>query len=74
MDRTTTWLKLVFEMEVQNADTVVLDPVEHQKYLYASEDEVIKDKVGDVELRYISPANKEVKLEAFRQKREGCSA
>ncbi|KAI4643496.1 hypothetical protein J4E93_006506 [Alternaria ventricosa] len=74
VDRTTTWLKLVFEMEVKNADTVVLDPVEHQKYLYASEEEVVNDKVGDVELRYISPANKEVKLEAFRQKREECVA
>lgn len=60
---------------MQNADRVVLDPVEHQKFLFVSADEVVNDKVGDVELRYISPANKKVKLEAFRQKREGwCSA
>jgi hypothetical protein len=71
---TTTWLKLVFEVEVQNADNVVLDPVEHQKSLYASEAEVVNDMVGDVKLTYISLANKEVKLEAFRQRREELSA
>jgi hypothetical protein len=38
--RTTTWLKLVFEMSVQSADNVVLDPTEHQKFLFASEEEV----------------------------------
>jgi 8-oxo-dGTP pyrophosphatase MutT (NUDIX family) len=70
---TTTWLKLVFEVEVQNADNVVLDPVEHQKSLYASEAEVVNDMVGDVKLTYISLANKEVKLEAFRQRREELS-
>jgi hypothetical protein len=65
---TTTWLKLVFEMQVQNADSVVLDPIEHQKFLFTSEDEVVNEAVGDVKLRYISPANKEVKLEAFKQR------
>ena len=66
---TTTWLKLVFEMEVQKAD-VVLDPVEHQDFLFATEDEVVNDEVGDVKLVYVSPVNKAVKLEAFRLKRE----
>ncbi|EFQ85492.1 hypothetical protein PTT_19555 [Pyrenophora teres f. teres 0-1] len=64
---TTTWLKLVFEMEVKQED-VVLDPIEHQKYLFASEDEIVKDKVGDVDLVYISPVNKAVKLEAFARR------
>jgi 8-oxo-dGTP pyrophosphatase MutT (NUDIX family) len=67
---TTTWLKLVFEMEVLDTANVILDPMEHQKFLFVSVDEVVNDTVGDVGLRYISPANKEVKLEAFRQKRE----
>lgn len=72
--RTTTWLKLVFEMSVQSADNVVLDPTEHQKFLFASEEEVVRDQVGDVKLKYISPANKDVKLEAFKQRRgEGCA-
>ncbi|KAG9192542.1 hypothetical protein G6011_11276 [Alternaria panax] len=67
--RTTTWLKLVFEMSVKNADNVVLDRMEHQRFLFASEDEVVHDQAGDVKLRYISAANKEVKLKAFKQRR-----
>lgn len=66
---TTTWLKLVFEMEVHEAD-VVLDPIEHQNFLFATEEEVADDKVGDVQLSYISPENKAVKLEAFRLRRK----
>lgn len=67
---TITWLKLIFEMEVQESDNVVLDPVEHQNFLFASEEEVVNDLVGDVKLAYISPPNKVVKLEAFRLQRE----
>ncbi|KAF7451209.1 hypothetical protein A1F99_029860 [Pyrenophora tritici-repentis] len=66
---TTTWLKLVFEMEVKQAD-VVLDPIEHQKFLFATEGEIANDKVGDVKLAYISPENKVVKLEAFKMRQE----
>jgi hypothetical protein len=71
---TTTWLKVIFEMDVQNTEYVVLDPIEHQKFLFASEDEIINDRVGDVEIRYISPQNKTVKLEAFRIRQEGILA
>jgi hypothetical protein len=60
-------------MEVQNTDDVVLDPVEHQNFLWASKEEIVNDMVGDVKLRYISPPNKAVKLEAFRARREGQS-
>lgn len=65
-----TWLKLIFEIEVQNTDNVVLDPVEHQNYLFATEEEVVNDLVGSTQLVYVSPPNKEVKLEAFRLQRE----
>jgi 8-oxo-dGTP pyrophosphatase MutT (NUDIX family) len=64
-----TWLKLIFEMEVENTN-VALDPVEHQQYLFASEDEIVEDLVGGVRLAYISPPNKQVKLDAFRQQKE----
>jgi 8-oxo-dGTP pyrophosphatase MutT (NUDIX family) len=63
------WLKIVFEVEVQDMD-VTLDPVEHQRYLFAAEEEVVNDLVGDVELAYISPTNKMVKLEAFRLQKD----
>lgn len=71
---TKTWLKLIFEMEVENMDNIVLDPVEHQDYLFASEEEISHDLAGDVKLVYISPPNKEVKLEAFRLRKEGLSS
>lgn len=68
-----TWLKLIFEMEVAEM-RVELDPVEHQQYLFASEEDVVKDRAGDVELSYISPPNKQVKLDAFRLSREATSS
>ncbi|KAH7382559.1 NUDIX hydrolase domain-like protein [Phaeosphaeria sp. MPI-PUGE-AT-0046c] len=64
-----TWLKLIFEMEVEEMH-IALDPVEHQEYLFASEDEIVNDLVGDVKLVYISPPNKQVKLDAFKLSRE----
>lgn len=67
---TKTWLKLIFEIEVQNTDNVVLDPIEHQHFLWASEEEVTKDLVGETALAYVSPPNKAVKMEAFRLQRE----
>jgi 8-oxo-dGTP pyrophosphatase MutT (NUDIX family) len=68
---TVTWLKLVFEIEVHSTDHVMLDPMEHQKFLFASEDEVAHGLVGNVQLTYISPPNKAIKLEAFRLRQEG---
>lgn len=64
-----TWLKVIFEMEVEEM-RIALDPVEHQQYLFASEEEVVNDLVGDVKLVYISPPNKQVKLDAFKLSRE----
>lgn len=67
--------KLIFQFEVEDSSAVVLDPVEHQRYVWASESEVVHDAVkeGSVLLKYISPQNKDVKLEAFRLQREACS-
>lgn len=50
---------------------IALDPVEHQAYLFASEQEIGEDLVGEVKLEYISGQNKDVKLEAFRLQHEG---
>ena len=55
---------------MSNSD-VKLDPIEHQDFLYATEDEITNDKVGDVHLTWITPPNKAMNLEAFRLKREG---
>lgn len=59
------WVKLVFEMEVEDNKVVHLDPLEHQDYLWASKEEVMAGKVGDVELQYVSDDIKRLMLEAF---------
>ena len=63
-----TAFQLIFQFEVDNPDAVVLDPLEHQRFLWASEEEVVNDlvKEGSTSLEYISQENKAVKLEAFR--------
>ncbi|KAH9876878.1 hypothetical protein IAQ61_002239 [Plenodomus lingam] len=61
-----TWLKFIFEMEVEDASHVSLDPVEHQDFLFATEEEVAAEQSGEVKLAYVSEPNKMVKLEAFR--------
>jgi hypothetical protein len=50
-----------------------LDPKEHDDYLFATEDQIVKERVGEVALKYISPDNKQVKLDAFKHRREGAS-
>jgi 8-oxo-dGTP pyrophosphatase MutT (NUDIX family) len=45
---------------------VKLDPAEHQKSVWASEEEVRARKVGDVELEFTTRESEETVLEAFR--------
>jgi hypothetical protein len=47
------WRKHVFEMKVENLNDLKLDPIEHQSHLWATEDQVKQDKVGEVELSYM---------------------
>lgn len=63
--------QLIFQFEVEDADAVVVDPVEHQDYLWASEEEVVNQLVTErsTRLEYMSQESKEVKLEAFRLQR-----
>lgn len=62
--RRVTWLKLIFHMEVEKME-VILDPVEHQRYLFVTKEEIDHNLVGDVRLTYISEENKRIKLDAF---------
>ncbi|KAH3915508.1 hypothetical protein HBI56_149330 [Parastagonospora nodorum] len=62
--RPVIWLKLIFHMEVEKLD-ITLDPVEHQRYLFATKEEIEHELVGDVKLAYISEENKRIKLDAF---------
>jgi len=61
----TTWLKLVFAMEVADARRIVLDPAEHQDHLFATEAEVVAGCVGRVRLAFMSAANQAVTVAAF---------
>jgi hypothetical protein len=70
----TTWLKLTFEMEVEDVSKVTLDPIEHQNFLFASEEEVVNGLVGDIKLVYASPPSRTATLEAFRLKNEASSS
>ncbi|KAF2734595.1 hypothetical protein EJ04DRAFT_543552 [Polyplosphaeria fusca] len=66
------WHKLVFEVEVKD-EVVVLDPVEHQNHLFASETDVsndvcVRSESEDVVLTWISPPNKALNVDAFRDR------
>lgn len=57
---------------------VKLNPVEHQKFVWASEEEVRAREVGDVELEFTTRDLEDAVLEAFRLRSEvngtvGCS-
>ncbi|KAF2787402.1 hypothetical protein K505DRAFT_329721 [Melanomma pulvis-pyrius CBS 109.77] len=67
--RKTDWLKHIFEIEVEGLEDLALAETEHQSFLWATEEEVLQDKVGEVQLTYITPPNKDIKLEAFRKNR-----
>ncbi|KAF2275595.1 uncharacterized protein EI97DRAFT_419900 [Westerdykella ornata] len=65
------WWKLIFEVQVESLDNVVLDPIEHQAYVFATEQEIVEEQVaGGPALSWVSPPNKDVKLAAFRLRRE----
>jgi hypothetical protein len=61
-------------MEVEDISRITLDPIEHQKFLFASEAEVVDDMVGDVQMVYASPPSRTSTLEAFRLKNEARSS
>lgn len=68
---TKVFVKLTFEVDVEDGADVVLDPVEHQAWVFATEAEVEKQKVGDVmgiplSTGYVARLTKE----AFRLRKE----
>jgi 8-oxo-dGTP pyrophosphatase MutT (NUDIX family) len=68
-------IKFSFMAEVREADEcksyknmpVKIDPNEHQNWLWATVDEVLAGKSGDVELVFSSPEQKEIILEGLRR-------
>ncbi|KAK1757005.1 NUDIX hydrolase domain-like protein [Echria macrotheca] len=69
--RTKKFCRFSFEAEVESCDAVALDPNEHQDYVWASEDEVRAQKIGDRAIPLTGPAGLAMLLTAFRLRREG---
>lgn len=72
--RTSTWCRFTFAVEVVTCDTVKLEPNEHQDFLWASEEEVRNEKVGEREVPITTPNVVAMLLEAFRLRRERANA
>ncbi|KAH6693818.1 NUDIX hydrolase domain-like protein [Plectosphaerella plurivora] len=67
---TVKWVKFGFEVEVAEGE-VELDPNEHDKFVWATEEEVKEAVVGPSEgLGLTYGATKEILLDAFRRRRE----
>ncbi|CAK7241316.1 MAG: hypothetical protein STHCBS139747_002777 [Sporothrix thermara] len=61
------YLRFAFHVEVQRTDNVVLDPDEHQAYVWATEDEVRAGTTKDrLDIPATVPATRAYILEAFR--------
>ncbi|KAJ6787878.1 hypothetical protein PWT90_08935 [Aphanocladium album] len=70
---TKVFCKFVFEVEVREGDEVALDPVEHQGWVWASEDEVVKGVVGGadgIRIPLTAPHVRRLIMEAFRLRKE----
>ncbi|KAK0610841.1 NUDIX hydrolase domain-like protein [Immersiella caudata] len=68
---TKTFCRFAFEAEVENCDQVTLDPDEHQDYVWASEEEVRAQKIGERGIPLTGPFGLSMLLTAFRLRKEG---
>ena len=68
---TKKFCRFSFETEVESCDRVVLDPNEHQDYVWATEEEVRDEKIGGREIPLTGPAARSMILTAFRLRKEG---
>jgi 8-oxo-dGTP pyrophosphatase MutT (NUDIX family) len=78
-DQQRQWLKLVFDVDVEEAvgtvtqqqldEHIKLDPMEHQQWLWATEDEVWSSRVGEIDLKFISPEQRTVILDGFTRRK-----
>lgn len=66
---TRTFRRIVFVADVESCGQVKLDPNEHQAFVWASEDVVRNEKMGDRDLPITHPSMRLLILEAFRLKR-----
>ncbi|KFA53789.1 hypothetical protein S40293_01666 [Stachybotrys chartarum IBT 40293] len=63
---TKHFCRFTFIAEVEDWEKVVLDPKEHQDYVWATEEEVREQKIGEREIPITMPPIQALLLEAFR--------
>ncbi|KAL6689956.1 NUDIX hydrolase domain-like protein [Trichoderma pleuroticola] len=67
----TLWLcRFSFDVEVERVSQVTLDAAEHQDFVWASEDEVRAQKIGDRDILVTHDSMRSVILESFRLRKE----
>ena len=63
----TRWFcRFSFDVDVESTWNVQLDPTEHQDFVWASEDEIREQKIGDRDLPITNMAMASLILESFR--------
>lgn len=69
--RTKLCTRYAFIAEVEDLEVVRLDPNEHQDWVWATEDDVRNERIGERELPITFGGMRNILLEAFRLRREG---
>ena len=65
-DGKKVWCRFTFVAEVEDSRLITLDPNEHQDYLWASEDEIRTERIGERAIPMTSSHVQARLLEAFR--------
>lgn len=65
-NRTKTWCRFTFHVDVENVDAVKVDSNEHQDFAWVSESEIREQKSGNRALPITSEGTRLLILEAFR--------
>ena len=71
---TRFFCRFTFVVDVESYDAVKLDPNEHQDFVWATEDEVRAEKMGDRVITITNKLTKEHMLEGFSRRAAGSSA
>jgi len=72
LDHGEVWKKITFLMDVEHTDKsngqpqVNIEPKEQAGFIWATEEDVIADKCGDISLSWTSDKQKQTVLDAFR--------
>ncbi|KLU92490.1 hypothetical protein MAPG_11435, partial [Magnaporthiopsis poae ATCC 64411] len=62
--------KYNFVVEVEDDEAVLLDPSEHQAFVWATEEECVRGAKGEMQLPITTAAQREVILQAWRIMKE----